>query len=61
MARTKVSRIPGRKKVSDKYLLYLYKRGWFLEQIRKKYIIGIERLQRITRAYDAQQKAKAIA
>lgn len=55
MARARVSKIEGRTKESDEFILSLHKKGWFLEQIRKKHIIGLQRLQRLTRAYDAKQ------
>jgi hypothetical protein len=54
MARAKVSGLEGRTKISDEEILKLWKRGWFLDQIRKKHIIGYERLKKMTRAQDAK-------
>jgi len=53
--RSRVGHLPGRVNATDKELLDAYKTGMFLQQIRKKYKVGIKRLRGITRAYDATQ------
>ena len=46
----RVSHLEGREPISDDEVRALLEKGWFLQQIRKKYKIGIARLRAIDRA-----------
>ena len=50
---TRVSHIEGREPISDNEVRALLKKGWFLQQIRKRYKIGIVRLRAIAREVPA--------
>jgi len=42
----------GRKNATDEELLGLYKNGWFINQIRRHYKVGLPRLRRIAREHE---------
>ena len=42
----------GRRNATDEELMALYKNGWFINQIRRHYKVGLARLRRIVRGYE---------
>lgn len=51
----KLKLIEDRIKATDEEILNLYKNGWFLNQIKRHYKVGLKRLRRIARDYDRSQ------
>lgn len=47
--------LPGRREATDEVLLEEYKSGKFLNQIRSEYIVGLRRLRKIVREYEASK------
>ena len=48
----RLSGMEGRKNATDEELLGLYKNGWFINQIRRHYKVGLARLRWIVREYE---------